>query len=419
MIRRIICMIAAIAAALVMTGCRSRVTNLQDNANIVPDDEGVIQQEYEMRRDELDLHETKESLFSRFFTGDAYDDEEYYDDEFDDRMDEYHDSEDEEDEYNDDNEEDKDGDKREGEARVPTGPGGKMPAAVTVTLDANGGTIAGQATAQIKTAVGYGYGDIPAAEYEGYTFQGWFTEAEGGEKITDETKVTNKEAHTLYAHWKKTAVASSKISFDAGEGSISSGDSSKTVRQGDAYGSFPSVSRTGYDLLGWFTSPDGGDQVSEEDIFDGEDDITLYAHWDYNAYKYWSAQLDMVSVSSDDRVYCYIETDDNKTTSKSPLLDSSSANNIAGGRDKEVTDEWIIGKNPDYIVKISDNEDKAIKDIENRLPDFDGGIIVLPDEAIKGSDQQQLYYAIYLCSRIYSGVFNDSEVVQAASELGI
>ena len=34
-------------------------------------------------------------------------------------------------------------------------------------------------------------------------FKGWFTEKEGGTKITSETIVTATDDHTLYAHWSK------------------------------------------------------------------------------------------------------------------------------------------------------------------------------------------------------------------------
>ena len=34
-------------------------------------------------------------------------------------------------------------------------------------------------------------------------FRGWFTEKEGGTKITSETIVTATDDHTLYAHWSK------------------------------------------------------------------------------------------------------------------------------------------------------------------------------------------------------------------------
>ena len=69
---------------------------------------------------------------------------------------------------------------------------------VTVTLDENGGIC------DIKSlTVQYGstYGGLPVPIREGCSFAGWFTEKEGGTRVLSSTKVTNLQAHTLYAHW--------------------------------------------------------------------------------------------------------------------------------------------------------------------------------------------------------------------------
>ena len=45
------------------------------------------------------------------------------------------------------------------------------------------------------------YGELPVPTREGYKFEGWFTEAEGGTLVTSDTIVTATADHTLYAHW--------------------------------------------------------------------------------------------------------------------------------------------------------------------------------------------------------------------------
>ncbi|MDE6373678.1 MAG: InlB B-repeat-containing protein, partial [Clostridia bacterium] len=72
----------------------------------------------------------------------------------------------------------------------------------TVTLDAHGGTLVGSAT--VKT-VGGKITELPAAptaEAPELTFNGWYSAAEGGEKITTET-VFDKDA-TIHAQWRAT-----------------------------------------------------------------------------------------------------------------------------------------------------------------------------------------------------------------------
>ena len=45
------------------------------------------------------------------------------------------------------------------------------------------------------------YGTLPTPTKSGSTFDGWYTSASGGEKVTSSTTVTNASAHTIYAHW--------------------------------------------------------------------------------------------------------------------------------------------------------------------------------------------------------------------------
>lgn len=55
------------------------------------------------------------------------------------------------------------------------------------------------------TSVTYGapYGDLQEAKRDGYTFDGWYTEAAGGTKVESTTIVTAATDHTVYAHWTK------------------------------------------------------------------------------------------------------------------------------------------------------------------------------------------------------------------------
>jgi len=48
---------------------------------------------------------------------------------------------------------------------------------------------------------------------------------------------------------------------------------------GQAFGNLPQVTRTGYDLIGWFTKKDGGEQITENTIAPNKKNITYYAHW--------------------------------------------------------------------------------------------------------------------------------------------
>ena len=69
---------------------------------------------------------------------------------------------------------------------------------VTVTFDPNGGEVT-PTTKEVK--IGETYGELPVPTRTGYSFDGWYTAAEDGDKVEATTTVTATTAHTLYAHW--------------------------------------------------------------------------------------------------------------------------------------------------------------------------------------------------------------------------
>ncbi|MDD4850956.1 MAG: InlB B-repeat-containing protein, partial [Gemmiger sp.] len=73
---------------------------------------------------------------------------------------------------------------------------------VKVNLDANGGNVSPN---QITPTVDQNYNNLPNPTRGGYNFLGWYTDRTGGTKVDNNTKVTNKNEHTLYAHWVNIA----------------------------------------------------------------------------------------------------------------------------------------------------------------------------------------------------------------------
>ena len=80
----------------------------------------------------------------------------------------------------------------------------------------------------------------------------------------------------------KEEIESYTVSFDANGGSVKS--TSKTVFQGDTYGSMPIPERTGYTFAGWYTAAEGGEQVTDSTQVNLSENQTLYAHWTLNKY---------------------------------------------------------------------------------------------------------------------------------------
>ncbi|MGN0543358.1 MAG: InlB B-repeat-containing protein [Acutalibacteraceae bacterium] len=70
------------------------------------------------------------------------------------------------------------------------------PVCSTVTFDANGGTASAESAV---TEINGKLASLPDATLEGFVFDGWFTEKDGGEEITADTVFAADT--TVYAHW--------------------------------------------------------------------------------------------------------------------------------------------------------------------------------------------------------------------------
>ena len=147
-------------------------------------------------------------------------------------------------------------------------------AVCTVTFDAQGGS---PAPASVMVSAGDPVGTLPAVSRSGYTFKGWFTSASGGTQISASTTVA--ASITYYAQWTEVVVPTYTVTFDAQGGTPA--PSPKSVKDGSAVGTLPTVSQTGFTFKGWFTNPTGGEQIYASTVIHG--DATYYAQWTSSA----------------------------------------------------------------------------------------------------------------------------------------
>ncbi len=68
----------------------------------------------------------------------------------------------------------------------------------TLVFDANGGSVD---LANKEAYYGVAVGELPVATRDYYDFDGWYTQASGGEKVTEETILNSTENVTIYAQW--------------------------------------------------------------------------------------------------------------------------------------------------------------------------------------------------------------------------
>ncbi len=143
----------------------------------------------------------------------------------------------------------------------------------TVTLYGNGGNPDVQT---VSVEYMSAYGALSAPSKDGYTFDGWYTSATGGDLVTADTTYTAIGDSALYAHWTTNKYT---VSFDGKGGSSAN---SITVEYMTPYGSLPTPTRNGYEFAGWQTSD--GASVDSSSVMTTAGDSTLYAQWEAKAY---------------------------------------------------------------------------------------------------------------------------------------
>ncbi|MGM9548432.1 MAG: InlB B-repeat-containing protein [Faecousia sp.] len=140
---------------------------------------------------------------------------------------------------------------------------------VTVTFDANGGTLTGDASVTVDE--GTPVSDLDkTAERTGYRFAGWLLDGKAVDTITDDCE--------LVASWTAKTY---KLTLSAGEGAFEDGTTSKTVNVtfDSPYGTALTdnvPSRKGFIFSGWTLN---GQTVSAEDLVSTAKKHTLDAKW--------------------------------------------------------------------------------------------------------------------------------------------
>lgn len=176
-----------------------------------------------------------------------------------------------------------------------------------VTFDANKGTTP---TAEKTVTYDSTYGTLPTPARTGYTFAGWYTEKEEGERIYSTTMVSILSDITLYAHWTanvyKLSLDKCGAETDGTDAVFFEFEQSRNIGGIDCYyyadralanplplGTTITVpTLTGYTFKGYYTEENGnGTQLIDaqgkvaEDRYKGDPaDESLFAYWTANRY---------------------------------------------------------------------------------------------------------------------------------------
>lgn len=143
-----------------------------------------------------------------------------------------------------------------------------------------------------------------------------------------------------YVQFIKGAV---NVNFDGNDGNTAV--DSMLAYIGSQIGTLPEATREHFEFLGWFTEAEGGNQVMADTAFTDMNDVTLYAHWDADAYTVnWSDGIGYVitvtrtaspykgaftgGLNRGDVIYYGDELNVNYTTTEGYTLESNGAASI-------------------------------------------------------------------------------------------
>lgn len=145
---------------------------------------------------------------------------------------------------------------------------------VTVTFDGNGGEVKTYSKTKVVWK-GEKFGSMPSAVLDKYTFDGWYTEPDGGVKIESDDVVEFTGAVTLYAHYIECKDAN--VIYD-GNGATSGSMKPETLVCGMNYFfPFSSFYRKGFTFSGW--EYDGKIYQPLDTVVLKEGDNTVKAVW--------------------------------------------------------------------------------------------------------------------------------------------
>ena len=143
----------------------------------------------------------------------------------------------------------------------------------TLSFEENGGA----AVNDLIRVVGSAIGKLPTPVREGYTFVGWYADAELTTPFSQ--KLMPGADTTLYAKWKAnqydvTLNVNGGNQWEDGQGTVK-------VTFGEAYGKLPVPTRDGHSFQGWYTTQtcDDGTEVTESTVLTVAAAQTLYAKW--------------------------------------------------------------------------------------------------------------------------------------------
>lgn len=221
------------------------------------------------------------------------------------------------------------------------------------------------------------YGNFPSYNKAGYTFVGWYTEAELQNNVTT-TDIVTREVLKLYV---KCTPNTYTVTLDANGGTVDT--PTKPVTYDSAYGTLPTPTRTGYTFNGWYTDTTYTTQITETSTVKITNDQTLIAKWTPNTYTVTFDSNGGNAVSPSNKTVTYGSTYD---ALPEPTRNSTST---MGFTTTYTFNGWFTSKSggtqvtASTIVQITDNQTLYAQWKENTSCLVAGTLITMADGTTK------------------------------------
>ena len=150
------------------------------------------------------------------------------------------------------------------------------PTEYDITYNLEGGTNNGSNPATYN--IGTSTITFLAPTKTGYTFEGWFSEAEFTNEITEITLGSTGDV-TLFAQW---TINSYNITYNL-DGGTNNGSNPVTYNIGTSTITLLAPTKTGYTFAGWFSEAEFTNEITEITL-GSTGDITLFAQWTISSY---------------------------------------------------------------------------------------------------------------------------------------
>jgi len=409
-----------LVSALLLSACRTRITNNNEVSNVYYDEDGYISETYETRRSELSLSTAKKPILPDF--GPIEDEEEDFE------TGESINYEPEEEEY----------------VEPPEVHNANRTTNRTTRRTTSSGTTGGGNSNTTRTTkytiTFYGNEGEPKEQNiqfekgaklrfprttptrKGYDFDGWWTDSKNGSKVDSGVEV--RSSRKLYAHWKekkktepqpkptpkpdpKPTPASHKITLKFDDGGATK-DGSITVTEDGKYSDLPEPSRgIGYEFDGWYD--ENGKRINNGDKVGKNPPKTLTAKWKYFPYEFWDNEFSVSSnkVSPSNKYKCVI---DGGSEDEEDIINACSG---------DVSDDKASAQ---IVVKFIDGltEQKATDEANAILSsgEYPSDVIVIcidREAESSDNDSKKLLYKMMIFEEMYGkGYWSDENVIEKA-----